>query len=208
MFELFGRLRRQHRAEPPPHEPPLSTHQLWLVSLAAPVNRGGEAARTSLYPFRYRDDAAAGNWLREQWGIPGRDELLDRLDGLLREGYRAPLREQTGTEPLAWDVALYADITRKGYAAGYLDADTAWGLLRAAVRPTVAAYHSWETFAQDYLLVRQVWMEGLRGTSSEDFPAPQAVSDAHLRTLLDPANRASPWNLAPWHVISLPDRPL
>ncbi|MBO8184097.1 DUF1266 domain-containing protein [Streptomyces spirodelae] len=207
MSGLFERLRRQ-RPAPPPYEPPLSTHQLWLVSLAAPVNRSPEASRTTLYPFRSRDDAAAERWLREQWEIPDRDELLHRLAGLLEDGYRAPLREQTGRDPLAWDIALYTDVVRKGYAAGHLDAPTAWNLLRATVMPTVAAYDSWHEFATDYLLVRKVWMEGLRGRADEDFPAPQAVSDAHLRALLDPAQHASPWNRAPWHVISLPDRPL
>ncbi|MGP3979425.1 DUF1266 domain-containing protein [Streptomyces sp. 8N114] len=204
MFEPF----RRRRSPQPPYEPPLSTHQLWQVSLSAPVNRGREASRTTLYPFRHRDDAEAERWLREEWEIPGREELLYRLDDLLREGYRAPLRAQTGADPLAWDVALYVDVVRKGYAAGHLDAPTAWQLLSATVMPTVAAYDSWQAFATDYLLVRKVWMEGLRATPDEGFPAPQAVSDAHLRTLLDPANPTSPWNRAPWHVISLPDRPL
>jgi hypothetical protein len=207
MFEMLGRFRRERHVPPPP-EPPLSAHQLWLVSLCAPVNRGSEASRATLYPFWYRDDAKAERWLREQWEIPHRDELLRRLDGLLREGYRAPLSRQTGSEPLAWDVALYTDVVRKGYAAGHLDAPTAWQLLGALVKPTVAVYDSWHAFAGDYLLVRKIWMEGLRGTPDEDFPAPQAVSDTHLRTLLDPVNHASPWNRAPWHVISLPDRPL
>ncbi|MBO8196374.1 DUF1266 domain-containing protein, partial [Streptomyces oryzae] len=163
MFEMFQRFRRQPSA-PPPHEPPLSTHQLWLVSLSAPVNRGREASRTTLYPFRQRDDAEAERWLREEWEIPDRDELLGRLEGLLRNGYRASLRAQTGTDPLAWDVALYVDVVRKGYAAGHLDAATAWQLLHATVKPTVAAYDSWQAFAADYLLVRKVWMEGLRAT--------------------------------------------
>ncbi|MGI5350651.1 DUF1266 domain-containing protein [Streptomyces sp. CA-250714] len=207
MVQMFERFRRERRPQPP-YEPPLTAHQLWLVSLSAPVNRGRDAARATLYPFRYRDDAEAERWLREEWEIPDRDELLSRLDDLLKNGYRAPLREQTGTEPLAWDMALYTDVVRKGYAAGHLDAPTAWQLLRATIMPTVAAYDSWHAFAADYLLVRKVWMEGLRGTPDQDFPAPQAVSDAHLRALLDPANQASPWNWAPWHVISLPDRPL
>ncbi|MBQ0862318.1 DUF1266 domain-containing protein [Streptomyces sp. A73] len=207
MCDMLERFRRRRPARPP-HETPLSAHQLWLVSLSAPVNRGREASRTTLYPFRYRDDAEAERWLREQWEIPDREELLHRLDGLLKDGYRAPLREQTGADPLAWDVALYCDVVRKGYAAGHLDAPTAWELLGATVMPTVAAYDSWRAYATDYLLVRKVWMEGLRATPDEDFPAPQAVSDAHLRALLDPANHASPWNQVPWHVISLPDRPL
>ncbi|NSC24673.1 DUF1266 domain-containing protein [Streptomyces albus subsp. chlorinus] len=187
--------------------PPLSTHQLWLVSLSAPVNRGPEASRTALYPFRYADDARAQRWLREQWEIADRAELLSRLEGLLTDGYRAPLAERFRIEPIAWDVALYTDVVRKGFAAGYLDEPTAWRLLRATVPPTTAAYDSWRAFADDYLLVRLVWMNGLRSTRDADFPAPQAVSDAHLRTLLDPANTQSPWNQAPWEVITRPDRP-
>jgi hypothetical protein len=51
-----------------------------------------------------------------------------------------------------------------------------------------------------------VWRDGLRGTPDAESPGPQAAADAHLRALLDPANRSSPWNLAPWDTISHPDR--
>lgn len=204
MLDMFDRLRRRRKGAAP-QAPPLTAHQLWMVSLCAPVNRGSEAASGTLYPFRYSDDSRAERWLREQWEIADRPELLSRLEGLLAEGFRRSLPGRLRHQALAWDLALYADVVRKGYAAGHLDEVTAWHLLRGTIAPATARYTSWTEFADDYLLVRMVWRENLQGTPDEDFPAPQAVSDAHLRTLLDPANRASPWNHAPWHVISGPD---
>ena len=162
------------------------------MSLSAPVNRGREASRTTLYPYLQRDDAEAERWLREEWEIPDRGELLYRLDDLLREGYRAPLRAQTGADPAAWDVALYVDVVRKGYAAGHLDAPTAWQLLRATVMPTVAAYDSWQAFATDYLLCAKCGWGGSARHPGRGLPRPEAVPRPPPH-LLDPANPASPW---------------
>jgi hypothetical protein len=69
----------------------------------------------------------------------------------------------------------------------------------------VRTYASWHEYADHYLLGCKVWRDGLQGRSEADLPAPHAVAEAHLRALLDPANRASPWNLAPWDAISNPD---
>ena len=76
--------------------------------------------------------------------------------------------------------------------------------------PTVVrTYGSWAEYADHYLLGRKVWRDALRhaaGASDAGLPAPRAAADTHLRSLLDPANRSSPWNLAPWATISHPDR--
>ncbi|MEU6380450.1 DUF1266 domain-containing protein [Streptomyces sp. NPDC046909] len=213
---------------------PLTTHQLWMVSLSAPVSRGRDASRTTLYPFTRLDDDRARSWLAEQWEITSRDELADRLDDLARSGYRARAQQLLGVSPLAWDAALYVDISRRGFASGLITEGEAWTALKNIVPAVVSAYASWQEYADHYLLGRKVWRERLVGTPdipaqstpaqstpaqstpaqstpaqstpAQSTPAPQSTADAHLRALLDPANRASPWNLAPWDTISRPDR--
>ncbi|MFD0314896.1 DUF1266 domain-containing protein [Streptomyces flavalbus] len=186
---------------------PLTAHQLWMVSLSAPVSRDRTASGTTLYPFTRVDDDRARSWLADQWEITTRAELVDRLDDLARTGYRARAHRLTGVAPLAWDAALYVDITRRGFACGMIAEGDAWTALKNIVPAVAGTYGSWREYADHYLLGRQVWRDGLRGTPDADFPAPQAVADAHLRALLDPANRSSPWNLAPWDAIRQPDQP-
>nr|WBO77881.1 DUF1266 domain-containing protein [Streptomyces sp. SBE_14.2] len=187
---------------------PLTAHQLWMVSLSAPVSRDKRASRTTLYPFTRIDDDCARQWLAEQWGITSRAALVERLDELSRAGYRTRAYRLTGVSPLAWDAALYVDISRRGFACGLLDEADAWTALKNIVPSVVRTYASWHEYADHYLLGREVWQDALRGTPDADFPAPRATADAHLRSLLDPANRDSPWNRAPWTAISAPDRPL
>lgn len=182
---------------------PLTLHQLWMISLSAPVSRDKDASRTTLYPFTRLDDDKARRWLVEEWEIDTREELIGRLGGLARSGYRAAARARLGVEPLAWDIALYTDITRRGFGCGLLDEADAWNLLKNVVPQVAGTYNSWREYADHYLLGRMVWHDRLRGTP--DAPAPQAVADAHLRALLDPAARRSPWNLAPWDTIRRPD---
>ncbi|MDF3297420.1 DUF1266 domain-containing protein [Streptomyces tropicalis] len=190
---------------------PLTLHQLWMVSLSAPVGRGPKASRTTLHPLRRIDDDSARRWLADQWEIISRQELAGRLDWLARTGYRARAHGLLGVSPLAWDAALYVDISRRGFAAGLITEADAWTALKNIVPSVAGTYGSWQEYADHYLLGRKVWRDGLRspggGASEPGRPAPQAVADAHLRSLLDPANRASPWNLAPWDVIRHPDRP-
>ena len=63
----WTRARRKTPDRPP--VPPLTTHQLWMVSLSAPVSRDRDAARITLYPFTRPDD-------------DGEDYVLDPLVGL------------------------------------------------------------------------------------------------------------------------------
>ncbi|MFE9018695.1 DUF1266 domain-containing protein [Streptomyces sp. NPDC007808] len=184
---------------------PLTVHQLWMVSLSAPVSRDRSASRTTLYPYTRIDDDSARRWLADQWEITSREELVDRLDDLSRSGYRARAYRQTGVAPLAWDAALYVDIARRGFACGLIGETDAWTALKNIVPAVAGTYGSWREYADHYLLGRKVWREGLLGAGDPDLPASQAVADAHLRALLDPANRSSPWNLAPWEAIGRPD---
>ncbi|MGW2515808.1 DUF1266 domain-containing protein [Streptomyces sp. NPDC001617] len=188
---------------------PLTTHQLWMVSLSAPVSRDRDASRTTLYPFIRLDDDRARSWLADQWEITSRERLTRRLDELARSGYRARAQRLLGVAPLAWDAALYVDIARRGFACGLISEADAWTALKNIVPAVAGTYASWQEYADHYLLGRKVWRDGLagaRGDEDASLPAPQAAADAHLRALLDPANRSSPWNLAPWDTISHPDR--
>lgn len=194
-----ARTKRRHRV-------PLTMHQLWMVSLAAPVSREKGTSYDTLHPFTRVDEDKARAWLAGQWEITTREQLVARLDDLVRFGYRTRARPRLGVEPLAWDAALYADITRRGFAAGLLSEADAWTALKNIVPSVVRSYASWREYAGHYLLGRAVWQELLRGIPGQEAPAPQADADAHLRSLLDPANRRSPWNLAPFDAISHPDR--
>ncbi|CAL9578568.1 hypothetical protein SUDANB105_04975 [Streptomyces sp. enrichment culture] len=185
---------------------PLTTHQLWMVSLSAPVSRHRDASRTTLYPSARIDDDRARRRLADQWEITTRAELVGRLDDLASTGYRANAHRLLGVAPLAWDAALYVDISRRGFACGLLSEADAWTALKNIVPAVAGTYASWHEYADHYLLGRQVWRDGLQRTPDVAFPAPQAAADAHLRSLLDPVNRSSPWNLAPWDSIRRPDR--
>ncbi|MET7476180.1 DUF1266 domain-containing protein [Streptomyces sp. NPDC005648] len=188
---------------------PLTAHQLWMVSLSAPVSRDRDASRTTLYPFTRLDDERARSWLAEQWEITSRAGLTRRLDELADSGYRARAQRLTGVAPLAWDAALYVDLARRGFACGLIGEADAWTALKNIVPAVVGTYASWQEYADHYLLGRKVWRDGLAGTrgdGQDDLPAPQQTADAHLRALLDPTDRSSPWNLAPWDTISHPDR--
>ncbi|WP_433323448.1 DUF1266 domain-containing protein [Spirillospora sp. CA-294931] len=186
---------------------PLTTHQLWMVSLCAPVNRGSDTSRTTLYPYKITDDDRAREWLADSWGVVSADEVYDALEGLAESGYRAQVERQFGVSPLAWDVALYVDVVRNAFACGYLDEPSAWRHLAAVVPPATRRYDSWRRFAEDYLLGRVVWTGTLQGTPDEDFPAPQVEADEHIQRLLYPPNHESPWNRVPWQAIHHPDQP-
>ncbi|MGW2827880.1 DUF1266 domain-containing protein [Streptomyces sp. NPDC001286] len=205
LWSIWRRTKSQPRTDRR-YPTPLTAHQLWMVSLSAPVSRDHDASRTTLYPFTRIDDDSARGWLADQWEITSREELVDRLDELSRSGYRARAQRLLGVAPLAWDAALYVDIARRGFAAGLITEAEAWTALKNIVPSVVSAYSSWQGYADHYLLGRKVWRDGLEAARDPSPPAPQAVADAHLRALLDPANRASPWNLAPWDTISRPDR--
>ncbi|MGW4516326.1 DUF1266 domain-containing protein [Streptomyces sp. NPDC004393] len=184
---------------------PLTMHQLWMVGLSAPVGMDRSTSWTTLYPFTRIDDDSARRWLAERWEITSRDKLVGRLDGLARTGYRARVHQALGVSPLAWDAALYVDLARRGFGSGMITEADAWTALKNIV-PTVAkTYASWREYADHYLLGRKVWRDGLRGIPDADLPSPQSVADAHVRSLLDPANRTSPWNLASWDAIFNPD---
>ncbi|MFJ7073152.1 DUF1266 domain-containing protein [Streptomyces sp. NPDC098781] len=185
---------------------PLTVHQLWMVALSAPVSRDRGASRTTLYPYARIDDDSARRWLADQWEITSRAQLAGRLDELSRTGYRARAYRLTGVAPLAWDAALYVDLARRGFACGLIDEGDAWTALKNIVPAVVGTYGSWHEYAAHYLLGRKVWRDGLRGAEDSGAPVPQEVADEHLRSLLNPENRSSPWNMAPWDAISHPDR--
>ncbi|WP_306321622.1 MULTISPECIES: DUF1266 domain-containing protein [unclassified Streptomyces] len=185
---------------------PLTPHQLWMVSLSAPVRPEKGASRTALYPFTRIDEEKARRRLVGQWEVGTRDELIGRLGVLARSGFREQARARVGVEPLAWDIALYADAVRCGFGCGLLSEADAWTLLKNVVPKVAGTYDTWREYGDHYLLGLSVWREGVRGTPFEELLAPQDVADAHVKGMLDPGNRKSPWNRAPWDTIRRPDR--
>ncbi|MGY0491045.1 DUF1266 domain-containing protein [Streptomyces sp. WG-D5] len=194
------RTRRVQRA-------PLTAHQLWMVALSAPVRPDKDASRTTLHPFKRLDEDKARRRLVEQWESGTRDELLVRLGALARSGFREQARARLGVAPLAWDIALYADAARCGFAAGLLSEADAWNLLKNVVPQVAGTYNTWQEYADHYLLGLSAWREGVRGTPGESLLAPQDAMERHVTALLDPANRRSPWQRTPLDVIRGPDRP-
>ncbi|MFZ3597653.1 DUF1266 domain-containing protein [Streptomyces sp. BH104] len=184
---------------------PLTPHQLWMVSLSAPVRPGRDASRSTLHPFTRIDEEKARRRLAEQWETGTRDELIGRLGALARAGFREQVRARLGVEPLAWDIALYADMARCGFAAGLLTEADTWNLLKNVVPRVAGTYDTWQEYGEHYLLGLTVWREGARGTPSEALLPAQDVADAHVKSLLAPGNRRSPWRRAPLDVIRRPD---
>ncbi|MFI5659109.1 DUF1266 domain-containing protein [Streptomyces sp. NPDC051684] len=169
------------------------------------MRTGKDASRDTLHPFTRVDEEKARRRLAEQWETGNRDALLGRLGVLAGSGFREQVRGRLGVEPLAWDIALYADMARCGFAAGLLSEADAWNLLKNVVPRVAGTYDSWREYGEHYLLGLGVWREGVRGTDSEALLPAQAVAEAHVKSLLDPANRKSPWHRAPLDVIRRPD---
>ncbi|WP_199493124.1 DUF1266 domain-containing protein [Marinitenerispora sediminis] len=187
---------------------PLTTHQLWMVSLAGILaERTPGRSHTLLYPTRRIDRRNPKLRLSESWDITDRASLLSTLDFLATTGHRGSYAVRIGHPPLAWDAMRYADITRYGFAAGYIDERTAWQLLARMVGPVAQTYRSWQAYADDFLLGRQVWLGGLVGGRYEDWAVSQQETVDAARKLLDPANTDSPWQRVPWEAIYRPDGP-
>ncbi|MEV0406454.1 tetratricopeptide repeat protein [Actinoallomurus sp. NPDC050550] len=200
---------RENFTDPSPawwHRRPLSLHQLWLVSLSAIlVERTFGGTHTSLYPLGWLSPRRARRMLDDSWDVSSREELLSNLEWLATSGHRTSFAPRLGHEPLAWDIARYANNVRYGVAAGFIDEPTAWHLLQRIVAQTASAYRSWREFADDFLTGRRMWMDGLRGTEDENWPTPHRRTVEAVGRLLDPSNAKSPWNHAPWDAMSRAD---
>lgn len=184
----------------------LTTHQLWLVGLSSILDgRSNGAALWTLYPRpwlnRYDDH------LESDWGVTGRGDLLSTAQWLAEEGHRMQMAPALGHPPAAWDFARYAYMVRNGLAMEYIGADEAWRLLGAIAGQAFAAYGSWQDYAADYLAGRELWLGGKGGKEPDGYPSTthQQTVDA-IGRLLDPANAASPWNLARWDAPRRPDQ--
>ncbi|MFE1438859.1 DUF1266 domain-containing protein [Streptomyces sp. NPDC058739] len=88
---------------------------------------------------------------------------------------------------------------RRAFAAGLISEADAWTALKNIVPSVARTYASWQEYGEHYLLGRGLGRSGLPDLA---FPGEDEV-----RALLDPENRASPWNVVPWDTIYDPDRP-
>lgn len=185
---------------------PLTSHQRWMVSLAAILaERTPGHSHTLLYPLKRVDVSTSRGRLSESWGITTTEDLHGVLHRLATTGHRTRMAASIGHPPLAWDIARYADITRYGLASGYIDEPTAWRLLREVVEPVARTYGSWKEYADDFMTGRLAWMRALSGTDNEDWPVSQEDTARAVQRLVDPMNQDSPWQRTPWETIYQPD---
>ncbi|QKV91790.1 DUF1266 domain-containing protein [Streptomyces sp. NA02950] len=185
---------------------PLTSHQRWMVSLAAILaERTPGHSHTLLYPLKRIDRSTSRARLSDSWDITSTETLLEILGFLASHGHRDQMAPRLGHPPLAWDIVRYADVVRYGLASEYIDEPTAWRLLREVVAPVARTYGSWKEYADDYMIGRRVWMHGLTGTEHEDWPVSQEDTARAVQRLVDPMNEKSPWRQVPWETIHQPD---
>ncbi|MFI9358616.1 DUF1266 domain-containing protein [Streptomyces lydicus] len=182
---------------------PLTTHQQWMVSLDAILaERTWGHSHATLYPLKRINPTNCQVSLKGSWDVTSPESLHSTLHWLATEGHRVQMASALGRPPLAWDYGRYATVVRLGFGAGYLDEAGAWQLLAHAVTPVAQTYGSWQSFAEDFVAGRQLWMHnaGNEWTGSQDDTV-QAVS-----RLLDPTNPTSPWRQVTWQAIYQPDQ--
>lgn len=181
----------------------LSGRRLWQVALGAVIlaelTDQGHTLDT-LYVSRWLDGYNTAKSISRWWGIDSREELLDTLTRLETVGHRAKLAPELGHEPLAWDIARYANNVRDGATIGWLDESEAWDLLDKITAMTAQTYDSWDAFLADYFAGRQLWA-GLDPDDPGSWPTQHRRKVEAIHRLLDPSNAASPFNLAPWSVV-------
>lgn len=172
---------------------PITLRQQWILGLGAILSRSnGENLTLRLHPdqaVRQQESPAFHRHsLERAWEITDRASLVRQVVALLERGHRATLAAGVGHPPLAWDYARVVNITRWGFAAGFVDEPTGWTLLEAVVAPVGNTYGSWGSFGRDYLLGRTAW----RGKRDPDM-------EQTVLSLWAPSLRLlSPWQLVPW----------
>jgi len=200
--------------EPPPScwrtRETLTGHKLWQVALGAILR--AEVADIGytldvLYTRHWLDRRQTVNDMSRWWGMRSREDLLGTQRRLATVGHRAGLVEALGHEPLAWDIARYANNVREGVAAGFIDETEAWDLYDEVTEVTAQTYDSWAAFTADYIAGRGQWL-GLDGSESEsDWPTAHRRKIEAVDRLLDPDNTASVFNRAPWDTVRKTEAP-
>ena len=179
----------------------LSGRRLWQVALGAILR--AEVADIGytldvLYTRHWLDRRQTVNDMSRWWGMRSREDLLEAQHRLATTGHRAELVHTLGHEPLAWDMARYANNIREGVAAGYLEESEAWELYDQVTEVTAQTYDSWAAFTADYIAGRGQWL-GLSGSEPQSrWPTAHRRKIEAVDRLLDPENKASVFNRAPW----------
>jgi tetratricopeptide (TPR) repeat protein len=180
----------------------LDGRRLWQVALGAVIVAEladqGHALDT-LHSSRWLDAGNTANSVSRWWGIGSRQELLDSLERLETAGHRGSFAPDLGHEPLAWDIARYANNVRDGATVGWLSESEAWELLDKITVMTVQTYDSWHAFLGDYLAARQLWAR-LDPGDPGSWPLQHRRKIESVQRLLDPADGRSVLNRAPWGV--------
>jgi len=196
---LIGRLRLFVRALFAPDAskryPPLTIHQAWMASLAAPLLVWPDALHTRLYPYRRVNPSEPRLVLKMSWGVTNTQQAVQTCQQLLAAAQRDKVP--------AWHLVRAAYMARDGFAAGYIDQQTAWHLLYQAAQIARQHYNSWRGYAESYVQARVDWVKSQPDPDWADQKAREQIV-AHL---LDPANPASPWNTLAWDALNHPDAP-
>jgi hypothetical protein len=150
--------------------------------------------------------------LHRDWGIAGRETLLERLGWLAREGHRKQFndacaldeaaakdeekrfqahfvrlhRERIGDRSLlAWDAGRLVTLAGWGFVTKMLSEDEAWSYVLPMAMAVQRTYSSWDEFGTHYLLGREFWSRAWDADTAR----------ARL-ALLDEVS--SPWRTLPW----------
>jgi hypothetical protein len=135
--------------------------------------------------------------LRKDWGITDEASARARLDGLLQYGHRSDPHYRDPDQPaadlaivdralLAWDGMRLVFIARCCFAVGFLDVETTWRYVVAAVRLVRERYSSWEEWGRSFATGRAIWSGDASSYYTEK-----------VEELLRQAK--SPWRRIAWH---------
>jgi hypothetical protein len=120
--------------------------------------------------------------LARSWGIHSHTELLETVHELV-DG-------KTGRAEVAWNYPRAVNLTRWGYASGYVTEPEAWALIVPLARRMQHTFSSWHDLGQAYVTARDAFYE--------DSVANQRQGEYAYRVLMMDSD--SPWRKYPWNL--------
>lgn len=128
---------------------------------------------------------------REELREIGREDP-DALEELWRvDAIQANTDGVRGADLIGFDAARAVMLARSGWVLGWISEEHMWDYLLDAARDVQRRFTSWEDYAADFRLSRNMW----RGTNTRD------DFDRVVEQLL--RERSSPWRRLPWAVPGL-----
>jgi hypothetical protein len=180
-------LRAELEEAPAPVE--LTAAQRWILAVGGVLTHmnDDDHARLGFAPVPEGAERAAAI-LRDAWDVRTMVQAASRLEWLLGSGHRASYDDP---HIAAWDLGRAVNVAGWSYAAGLLDAPTAWAFMTRAAAAAQAAFGSWAELGASYAAGRARWL-AQRPPGGDDTldEAPAAVA-----ALLAPGG---PWAELPW----------